>query len=1038
MHRRILINNIFMKKIITFFSLILLLLVNSNTFSQTPHPFELGFNFGASWLKADVKMKKLGSGAGLTFGQTYCMNQTSPLLWGWRFRYLNANTFGQDSKRSNGIANNEVLNGTDTSLDYYHTSGYVYQNYKTHIDELSLELLIGGNKLYQQTRFYPYLFAGAGLTKAVARINQLDNNGKMYNYPLKDSLGTSLNSLYDSTYETLGDGNAHPQWKFMPSVGVGISYELIRGFSIGLEHKVTWALNDVLDGQRWSATNKPTGNNDLYHYTSFWLKFSFGRGKRHYSTTSTSTTNNVVTTNNTNTTTSIPAIVFTNPASDPYNSNQQNINISGTVTNINTGSDMTMTLNGTPVAGYTYNTTSHVFNYPATLQNGANTFVVTATNVAGTSNASATVYYIQPTVGSEMAPVIKINFPAQSPYTTGKNNVTVTGTIQNVSTKNQIKVSINGVETSVFNYNSTSHAFSINSNLILGANSFTISASNPAGNDSKTTTVILKQDVVNVPNLYIAPPAISFISPNLNPATTSTSFVNITASVLNVNSVNEIIATLNGSLIPTNALFFTPTIHQLKFKVSVVPGSNSVIVSASNSGGQDSKTLTINYVKPIETPPVVAAPVVNILSPSSNPFSTSIGTTTINGTVLNVTSAGQISVTMNGAVMPSNAINFNAASHELIFNVNLIQGTNSIIIAATNAGGKDSKTQTINYTQPVLTPAPAITITSPSVNPFATTINTATINATILNITNANQITVKLNGFSNNAFAFNAASKQFSLSANLIVGTNTIVITATNESGSDAKSQTINYTAPLPPVVTFVNPATINSTTSTSSYPVVAKATNVLNANEINVKVNGISITAFTFQALTKKITFNANLIEGNNSVQISATTSSGSDNKSVSIKYVKLNVSNTAKFDTTKTTPVIGLDDDQGGTPVNTPPGGHDANNDGDGSNPPVQGGGVSKLKQPSIILITPSTNNAKTSDAVYTLIAAVTNVNPTGISVKINGVAFSAYMYDVTTHRLTVPVALNMGANTVQITATSALGNKSETVTITKQEAR
>jgi hypothetical protein len=370
----------------------------------------------------------------------------------------------------------------------------------------------------------------------------------------------------------------------------------------------------------------------------------------------------------------------------------------------------------------------------------------------------------------------------------------------------------------------------------------------------------------------------------------------------------------------------------------------------------------------------------------------------------------------------------------------LIQGTNSIIVNATNSSGKDSKTQTINYTQPVLTPAPVITITTPSANPFATNVSTAIINATILNIANSNQIVAKLNGFPNNSFTFNATSKQFSMNANLNAGANTLVITATNESGADTKSQTVNYTVPLPPVVTFINPATINSTTSSSSYPVVAKATNVLNASEINVKVNGIVITAFAFQTLTQKITFSANLIEGNNSVQITATTSAGSDNKTVSIKYIKLNTShsNFSKFDTTKTNPVIGADDDQGGTPVNNPPGGHDVGAGGDNSNGAIGGGGVSNTKQPSIIVITPQTKNAKTSDAIYTVIATVTNVNPTGISVKINGVAFSGFVYDVATHRLTVPVALNMGANTVEITATSSFGNKSETVTITKQEAR
>ena len=76
-----------MKKIITLLVSALMLISLNFTNAQTTHPFELGFNFGASWLKSDVKMKKLGGAGGFTFGQMYCQNRTSPIDWGWRLRY---------------------------------------------------------------------------------------------------------------------------------------------------------------------------------------------------------------------------------------------------------------------------------------------------------------------------------------------------------------------------------------------------------------------------------------------------------------------------------------------------------------------------------------------------------------------------------------------------------------------------------------------------------------------------------------------------------------------------------------------------------------------------------------------------------------------------------------------------------------------------------------------------------------------------------------------------------------------------------------
>ena len=89
-----------MKKIYSFLIVLLSPIAVSDSTAQNPHPWELGLNGGAAWLKSDVKMKKLGPGFGFTFGQTYCYNETSPLFWGWRFRYLGATTYGQDYQKS--------------------------------------------------------------------------------------------------------------------------------------------------------------------------------------------------------------------------------------------------------------------------------------------------------------------------------------------------------------------------------------------------------------------------------------------------------------------------------------------------------------------------------------------------------------------------------------------------------------------------------------------------------------------------------------------------------------------------------------------------------------------------------------------------------------------------------------------------------------------------------------------------------------------------------------------------------------------------
>lgn len=1004
-----------MKRIVTTLCIFLFLLGTLN--AQNPHPFELGFNAGAAWLKSDVKTAKVGSGAGLTFGQTYCMNKTSPLLWGWRFRYLNANTYGMDSKKSYGIANNEALNGTDTLLDYYHTTGYVYHNYKTHIDELSVEVLLGANKFRERTNLYPYVFAGAGLTKAVARIDQLNGN-KRYDYLKIDSTGSAgssevikqLNTMYDGSYETLADGNKRPRWKFMPSAGVGFGWEIIKGFSIGLEHKMTWAFNDVLDGQRWSETNSSTGTNDMYHYTSLWIKFSFGRGKKRgggSSSTTTNTTTNTTTETSYTNPTAAPVITFSTPSVSPFNTAAKSMSVSGTISNINSTNDMSMTLNGSPVSGYTYNPGSHTFSYPATLQQGANTFIVTAKNNVGTANASATVIYDQPAIAPDAPPVVTILFPAQSPYATNQPAVGVSGTVQNISTREQMQVMLNGLAINNFVFTPSTHEFNVNVNLIQGANTIVVSATNAAGNNSKTVTVINKREAAPV----IPPPVVTITSPAVNPYTTTVSVVPVKATVLNITAAGQIEVLLNGGPVPASRLNYNTSSHLLSFTATLIQGANALEISATNVSGRDSKSETIIY----NAPEVAAAPVVTITNPVSNPFNTTINSATINANVLNISSAGQITVTLNGGPMPASALNYNTTSHQLTFNVNLIEGANAIVVAATNTSGSDSKTGTIIYTKPVQAPAPVVTITNPASNPFNTTTASATVNASIQNITAPGQISVTLNGgpLPASALNYNTTSHQLTFNVNLIAGSNTIVVSASNAAGNDSKTETIVYrrsavtTATplaLPPVVSYITPAAGTATSAAATYAITAQATNVSNSSEISVKVNNTPVTGFTFQQSTQKITFTANLIQGNNTIEIKATNTAGTDVKTATIIYRKSTVKPT---DTHVRPDTLATQNNPNGPSVNAP----------------------------QIILQSPSINTASTSEATYTISVQLVNVMSAGeVTVNVNGAAFPGFNYNTRTRVLSFPATLNMGSNTIVITATNSGGTKSETFTITR----
>jgi hypothetical protein len=713
-----------MKKFTILLLLFALISYSNLICAQTTHPTEFGINVGTSWLQSDVKMRKIGSGGGFTLGKMYLENATNPIDIGWRLRWLHAVAYGQDLQKSTGIANNTTFNGTmNPILNYNDSVGFVYQNHKTDIYEMSLEFVIGANSIREQTHFYPYLFGGIGLVKTITYTNQLNSLGQRYDYMKVDSIGkgdkavvqSQLNSIYDGSYETTAQGSEHPEWKIMPSLGIGIGYQVSKLFSIGLEHKITWTLNDVVDGQQWKNNNTLTGTNDIYHYTSAWIKFSFGRTppRPH------PPVNNTVQTTPNTVTQPKPIVVITSPTVHPYTSPQKNITVVAKISHIYSRSDISFTVNGVTNTGFAYDNASQTFSFPATLLNGTNTFVISAATDMGGDSKSTEIIYRDPNAPASPSPVVTITHPAPNPFTTAQESLTVNATIQHVTSKNQIQLLFNNVQNTTFTYNELAKTIVFNCNLTSGTNSIKIIANNGFGVDSKTETVIYQKPVV------VQKPVVTIITPSDNPHTTSSERITIEATVLNVTSSNEISVKLNG--IANNSFTFNPSTKVVMLNANLVLGNNSVLISATNQGGSDSKTTTVIYKVAVqkETNSVVSkdtkgagtgrgesvgtisgtglgnasnktpAPVVTFINPANTPSNSSSVSYNITATVLNVAGSSNISVKLNGATITN--FNYDFQSKKVSFNANLIRGTNTVIISGTNTTGTDSKTATINF-----------------------------------------------------------------------------------------------------------------------------------------------------------------------------------------------------------------------------------------------------------------------------------------------------------------------------------------------------
>lgn len=472
-------------------------LLTKTSLAQTTHPIEFGFNFGKSWLQSDVKMGKLGGGVGFTFGQMYLQTPTSPIDIGWHVRGLITNAYGQDNKKSTGIDNNPVFNGTYNSLlNYKASTGFVYQNYHTYIAEWALEGVIGANRMRENTRFHPYIFGGIGWVKVETKTNQLDTANQRYNYFMIDSLdnaGTSpfssLNTIQDDTYETFAEGGKQPR-RWMPSLGIGISFYPIKAFSISIEHRMTWALHDVLDGQQWTNNNTLTGNNDIYHYTSVILKISFGRNPkqpRPASTTAQQSTNDnferpketIPQPNRVSTPSNNKPATTTTPSNNTTNSNtgRTPANTNTNNNNINSGR--------TPNTNSNNNSNSNNKQQPA--KESKSSSITPKAEKAPKTKGKATANSGKLKLP---APIVAFTTPATSPSSVSTTSYHVEGTVTNVSGSNEITVKVNGTKITNFVFNSTTNKIEFDvTNLQRGSNTISISATNTNGSDSKSVTL---------------------------------------------------------------------------------------------------------------------------------------------------------------------------------------------------------------------------------------------------------------------------------------------------------------------------------------------------------------------------------------------------------------------------------------------------------------------------------------------------------------------------------------------------------------------
>jgi opacity protein-like surface antigen len=285
----------------------------NNTYNFPAKPrnmWEVGVGVGAVTVSGDIPVQFP------TLGFSAHVRKAFGYIFSLRLQYVNGNAKGLQWQPAGNYKSNDPwveagynpLNrnretGRVEGLDNTRSAENVFYNYKTHVQDLSLQGIVTLNNVRfhkQKTGITLYGGAGIGATWFNAKVNATDANGDTYADGVfadlisqygnnanggfsrenrKDILKT-LKAGMDNTYESEAEseaGTRHPKLgkntlKPSGTVIVGVAYKLSKRVNIALEDRHTFVKTDLMDGQQWQehAPGDPvmTRDYDSWNYLS--------------------------------------------------------------------------------------------------------------------------------------------------------------------------------------------------------------------------------------------------------------------------------------------------------------------------------------------------------------------------------------------------------------------------------------------------------------------------------------------------------------------------------------------------------------------------------------------------------------------------------------------------------------------------------------------------------------------------------------------------------------------------------------------------
>ncbi len=1027
-----------------------------STYIRQPGYWTLGINGGLSYQQSDIPLSLEGYGVGLTLAKNLYYKPGAPFAFDLRGRALYAESYGLGYERSYGINKNEVLNGTGFGgLDYTKdggSTGFVFQNNATKMGELGLEGVISFNRLRERTNVILSLFGGVGIDWYRTETDQEKNNDLYATEYLgidttasRSAIRSNLRNILDGEYETLAEGfKDGGKLGIMPSLGLELGYQLTPKFSIGLGHKVTFARNDILDGQVWTNKDQATNDNDIHHYTNLHLRWIVEPKENRVEA---------------------PIIQIIEPLSNPHTSYDPNAFVKAKIKNVRNAMDVDYTVNGQPV---NFNFNRGQLTNSFLLEPGTNEVLITATNSAGRDQKKIIIAYqkrgdtytepnndpvIDPNPEPRVyRPSVSFTRPSRNTERVKDNQYVVQADIDHVDREEDIYFTVNGQKIRNFEFNRRTGSFRTTINLREGNNKLFLEATNREGRDNDNATIFLEEEVI-----YNAKPSVEITKPYEDPHNTTKAREVIEARVYNVEQKRDLTYKVNGR-----------TIREFDYDGKVFYGNadlktgrNTVEVIVRTAGGEDRDQTIIYYDKP--TQPQLNPPVVTITSPAQN-TTTRNDRKQVKATVLNINDKRDITVTVNNRRFYD--FDFNSRSKVLSANISLAMGNNRIKILAQNNDGRDEASIEIKREKEVvISRPPSVNISKPNNN---STINRSNVDleAKVSNVKSKQDIQVFLNGQKRNDFSFSASRKLVTASLTLRKGSNTILVKVATRGGKDEDQVRVNYKTANPPVVKITAPT--SRSTKKETVNLKAKVEYVTTESEIQVFLNGKLLRNFSYSRSKKEVTATLKLKEGLNAITVKVKTKDGSDEDRRNISYVKaiappkvtiltpknnstaakkevslkaniknvtsarditllINgkkiVSRSLKFKNGVLTAKVTLKAGRNSITVKA------VNKGGaDEAKVTVNYKPIVQVKKPVVKFISPRKSGTTIRSKKTSIKATVTNVtSKNNIELKVNGRKVKSFNFNVSKKELTANLTLRSGKNKIDIKATNAGGTGS-----------